>query len=69
MEDNIYKRRFFSLAELKQPVNQWLCIAFMSLWLFWFMLFYVTKKTEAIGESFSGYVNLPTQELRKADAK
>jgi len=46
------KKHFFSLSELKQPVNQWLCIAFMALWLFWFLLYYVVQKAQAIGENY-----------------
>jgi hypothetical protein len=47
-----YKHSFFSLAEIKQPVNQWLCIAFLGVWCFWIMLYYVTQKAEAIGDSY-----------------
>lgn len=62
-----YKNKFFSLDELKQPVNQWLCIAFLSLWVFWFMLYYVADKTKELGESFVtpvSYASLGSQELR-----
>ena len=45
--------RFFSLAELKQPVNQWICIAFLAVWCFWIVLYYTVQKTEAIGNSFT----------------
>ena len=40
------------MSEAKQPVNQWLCIAFISLCCFWTVLYYVTQKAEAIGDSF-----------------
>ncbi|MFA6294882.1 MAG: hypothetical protein WC666_00470 [Candidatus Paceibacterota bacterium] len=46
------RAHFFSLAEMKQPVNQWLCIAFMGLWVFWFLLFYVVDRTKTIGEAY-----------------
>ena len=44
---------FLSLAELKQPVNQWLCIAFVGVLCFWTLLYYFTQKVQAIGESFN----------------
>ncbi len=47
------KNSFFSLAEMKQPVNQWLCIAFISLLCFWTLLYYFTQKAEAIGKNFN----------------
>lgn len=42
------RHSFFSLAELKQPVNQWLCIAFLGLWCFWTLLYFFINKAEAI---------------------
>jgi hypothetical protein len=47
------KKSFFSLAELKQPVNQWLCIAFMGVLFFWTALYYFTSKAEAVGKTFN----------------
>ena len=35
---------------LKQNVNQWLCIALVSLMCFWTVLFYFTNKAQALGE-------------------
>lgn len=46
------KESFFSLAALKQPVNQWICIAFVGVWFFWTMLYYIVDKTQAIGENY-----------------
>lgn len=43
---------FFSMASSKQTVNQWLCIALLALWAFWFMLYYVVNKTYAIGDAY-----------------
>jgi len=51
---------FFSLAELKQPVNQWICIAFLGVWCFWMALYYVAQKAQIIGENFVSQT-LPTQ--------
>jgi hypothetical protein len=42
---------FFSVSELKQPVNQYLCIAFLSVWCFWIVLYYFTQKTEAVADT------------------
>jgi hypothetical protein len=44
---------FFSLSEMKQPVNQWICIAFICVWVFWMGLFYLTHKAQVIGDTFS----------------
>jgi hypothetical protein len=46
---------FFSFSELKQPVNQWLCIAFIGVWCFWIVLYYVTQKTEAVGDTIRAH--------------
>jgi hypothetical protein len=43
---------FFSLASMKQPVNQWLCIAFLSLWCFWIVLYYATEHARIIGAEY-----------------
>jgi len=45
--------KFFSLAEMKQPVNQWLCIAFIGIFCFWVVLFYTTNKAYDIGDNIS----------------
>ena len=47
------KNKFFSLAELKQPVNQWLCIAFLGVFCFWTVLYYFTSRAEAVGKTFN----------------
>jgi hypothetical protein len=47
------KTSFFSLAALKQPVNQWLCIAFISLLCFWTVLYYSTEKARIIGGDYA----------------
>jgi hypothetical protein len=44
---------FFSLAEMKQPVNQWLCIAFLGVFCFWVVLFYFTQETQIIAENYA----------------
>lgn len=46
------REKFWSLAELKQPVNQWICIAFIGVWCFWIVLYYVTQKAEITGEKY-----------------
>lgn len=45
------KPRFFSL-DLKQPVNQWLCIALMGVMCFWVVIYYFVNQTEAVGNAF-----------------
>jgi hypothetical protein len=45
--------KFFSLAEMKQPVNQWVCVAFLGLWCFWIVLFYTTNKAYDVGSNIS----------------
>jgi hypothetical protein len=47
------KSSFFSLAELKQPVNQWICIAFLGVFCFWLVLYYFTEKTRIIGDTYA----------------
>ena len=47
------KPSFFSLGELKQPVNQWLCIAFMGVLCFWVVLYYMTERAAIIAESYT----------------
>ena len=36
---------------LQQRVNQWLCLALISLMCFWTVLYYVTDKAQAIGSN------------------
>lgn len=55
------KRRFFSLAEFKQPVNQWLCIAFLGLLCFWIVLFYSANKALSLSEVFSVKANMTAE--------
>jgi hypothetical protein len=45
----VNKNNFFSLAELKQPVNQWICIAFIGVLCFWVVLYYTTEQAKSIG--------------------
>ncbi|MFA6554263.1 MAG: hypothetical protein WCS89_02025 [Candidatus Paceibacterota bacterium] len=45
-------KNFFSMSEARQPVNQWLCIAFISLFCFWVVLYYFTEKAYILGESY-----------------
>jgi hypothetical protein len=52
------KPKFFSLAEMKQPVNQWICIAFLGLLCFWVVLFYSSSKAYGIGDAFSVTANI-----------
>lgn len=47
------KPSFFSFAELKQPVNQWICYAFLGVFCFWLVLFYLTQKTLIIVENYN----------------
>ena len=47
------KTSFLSLAEMKQPVNQWLCIAFIGVFCFWTMLYYFVQKADAVGKNFA----------------
>ena len=45
---------------LHQNVNQWLCIMLVALMCFWTVLYYVSNKAEAFGESIinnSGVLN------------
>jgi hypothetical protein len=52
------KPKFFSLAEMKQPVNQWLCVAFLGLLCFWTVLIYASSKAYSIADAFSIKANL-----------
>lgn len=47
------KPKFFSLAEMKQPVNQWICFAFFGIFLFWLILYYATEKAQIVGGYYS----------------
>ncbi len=38
-------------AFFKQSVNQWLCIALLGLICFWVVLYYLSNKANAIGNS------------------
>lgn len=49
---------FFSFKEAKQPVNQWLCIAFLGLLCFWTVLIYSTYKAYSIADVFSVSANI-----------
>lgn len=42
---------FFNL-DLRQPVNQWLGIALVSLMCFWVVLYYFAQKSELVAQSF-----------------
>ncbi|MFA6432453.1 MAG: hypothetical protein WCV82_01380 [Candidatus Paceibacterota bacterium] len=44
-------RSFFSL-DLRQQVNQWMCIALVSVMCFWVVLNYFVQKTEAFGNNY-----------------
>jgi hypothetical protein len=42
-----------SVTDLKNPVNQWLCIAFVALLCFWVVLYYFVNKTEAFANTLA----------------
>ncbi len=44
---------FFNL-DLKQEVNQWLCIAFIGVWCFAVVFYYFIRQAEAVGENWNG---------------
>ena len=46
------KQGFFRF-DLRQPINQWLGIALISLMCFWVVLFYLTHKTAAFADSLT----------------
>jgi hypothetical protein len=58
-------RKFVSF-DLRQPVNQWLGIALISIMCFWVVLFYFTHKTQAIAESYSGKISSRHTSLKAA---
>lgn len=45
------RQSFFSF-DLHQQVNQWMCIALISLMCFWVVLNYFVQKTEAFGYDY-----------------
>jgi len=47
---------FFSLAEMKQPVNQWICVAFLGILCFWFLLFILTSNALEVAGSYTGNI-------------
>lgn len=48
---------FFSLAELRQPVNQWICVAFLGVLCFWFVLYLLTNDALAVADSYANLAN------------
>ncbi len=46
------RNSFFSMSEAKQPVNQWISIAFIGVFCFWTVLYYFTEKAQAIGQNY-----------------
>lgn len=47
------KESFFSLAAIKEPVNQWICIAFMGVLCFWVVIYYLNNRIQTIGENYN----------------
>jgi len=47
------KNDFFEWKGMRQPVNTWLCIALISLMLFWLGLYYFVEKAKIISESYN----------------
>lgn len=43
--------RLASISDLKNPVNQWICIAFMGVLCFWVVLYYFVNRTQAVGNT------------------
>jgi len=41
------------VTDLKNPVNQWLCIALVGLVCFWVVLYYFVNKTEAFANTLA----------------
>ncbi|KND49904.1 MAG: hypothetical protein AB197_00125 [Parcubacteria bacterium C7867-002] len=52
----MHKSSFFDMASGKQVVNQWLCIAFIAVFCFWTVVYYVAEKAAMIGENLSSSV-------------
>lgn len=50
------KSSFFDMASGRQVVNQWLCIAFIAVFCFWTVVYYVVEKAQLIGENLSSSV-------------
>lgn len=44
---------FFSMAQSKQRVNQWLCIAFIAILCVWIILYYFTQKAQIIEDTYA----------------
>lgn len=51
---------FFSLAEIKQPVNQWICVAFLGVWCFWIVLYWLGEKAINATEAYTNPVSAIT---------
>jgi len=51
------KEKFFSV-DMKQPVNQWICIGMLSLMCFWVVLYYFVNTAFAIGDSLATDVSV-----------
>jgi len=49
------RQPFFSL-DLRQPVNQWICIALLALMCFWVVLYYLVHRAEAFGNDYSAII-------------
>lgn len=47
------KNSFFSLSEIKQPVNQWICIAFLGIWCVWLVIYFASKKAEVFTNAYA----------------
>lgn len=64
------KSSFFSLSELKQPVNQWICLAFIGVLVFWIVLYYFTQKAEIAAESYTAVIVYNSnEEIRSAHSR
>ncbi len=42
---------FFDMSVIRQPINQWLCIAFLGLFCYWTMLYYSVKKAQSVADN------------------
>lgn len=45
----MHSRPFISF-DLRQPINQWIALAFVALLCFWVVLYYMVHRAEAFGE-------------------
>ncbi len=43
------KKHSLGLDELRQPVNQWLLLAFICLFIYWLVLYVLAHKVQTIG--------------------